>query len=185
MCAIRRISNRLCEEWKLKRTLQDKFFLDSGNNLKYAVIFAHEGKSNTSFRTVNGLLLFVCIHNINKTWFYKINRKTDALAVSLEQERFTMMNRNSTNWVTNMINVSIESFKITTLKWNNSNRKQKLFHYVIRKDAFLSKGASNEEMASNFFHHRLKYKNKEKPKTGPIIYIFLIFMLLCSEYLKI
>ncbi len=37
----------------------------------YAVIFAHKGKSNTSFGTVKGLLLFVCTHNINKT-FYKI-----------------------------------------------------------------------------------------------------------------
>ncbi len=37
----------------------------------YAVIFAHKGKSNISFGTVKGLLLFVCTHNINKT-FYKI-----------------------------------------------------------------------------------------------------------------
>ncbi len=36
-------------------------------------------------------------------------------------------------------------------------------------DVFLSKGTSNEEMASHFFHPRLKYKNKEKPETGPII----------------
>ncbi len=40
----------------------------------YAVIFAHKGKSNTSFGTVKGLLLFVCTHNINKT-FYKKNIK--------------------------------------------------------------------------------------------------------------
>ncbi len=36
-----------------------------------AVIFASKSKSNTSFVTVKGLLLFVCTHNINKT-FYKI-----------------------------------------------------------------------------------------------------------------
>ncbi len=30
----------------------------------YAVIFAHKGKSNTSFVTVK--FLFVCTHNINK-----------------------------------------------------------------------------------------------------------------------
>ncbi len=35
-----------------------------------AVILAHKSKSNTSFVTVKGLLLFVCTHNINKT-FYK------------------------------------------------------------------------------------------------------------------
>ncbi len=45
----------------------------SGNNLKYAVIFAHKGKSNTPFQTVNGLLLFVCTHNINKM-FHKIKK---------------------------------------------------------------------------------------------------------------
>ncbi len=40
----------------------------------YAVIFAHKSKSNTSFVTVKGLLLSVCTHNINKT-FYKIYLK--------------------------------------------------------------------------------------------------------------
>ncbi len=61
------------------------FFLDCGNNLKYAIIFAHKGKSNTSFGTVKGLFLFVCTHDINKTLcFYQIKRKTeDALAVSV------------------------------------------------------------------------------------------------------
>ncbi len=85
MCAVRCISNRLYGE-KLKRALQDMeapvpslaFFSNSGNNLKYAIIFAHKGKSNASFGTVKGLLLFVCTHNINKTLcFYKINRKTE------------------------------------------------------------------------------------------------------------
>ncbi len=63
------ISNSLCGEWKLKRALQDMedFFSYSKNNLKYAVwfFFPHKGKSNISFWTVKGLLLFVCIHNIN------------------------------------------------------------------------------------------------------------------------
>ncbi len=89
MRAVRCIYNRLCRE-KLKRALQDmeapvpslaSFFSNSGNNLKYAVFFAH--KSNTSFGTVKGLLLFVCTHNINNNsqCFYKINRKTeDALS---------------------------------------------------------------------------------------------------------
>ncbi len=36
-----------------------------------AVFFASKSKSNTSFVTVKGLVLFVCTHNINKT-FYKI-----------------------------------------------------------------------------------------------------------------
>ncbi len=43
------------------------FLSYSKNNLKYAVwfFFPHKGKSNISFWTVKGLLLFVCIHNIN------------------------------------------------------------------------------------------------------------------------
>ncbi len=43
------------------------FFSYSKNNLKYAVwfFFSHKDKSNISFWTVKGLLLFVCIHNIN------------------------------------------------------------------------------------------------------------------------
>ncbi len=42
-------------------------FSYSKNNLKYAVCFFFliKGKSNTSFGTVKGQLLFVCIHNIN------------------------------------------------------------------------------------------------------------------------
>ncbi len=68
MCAIRRVSNNLCGEWKLKRALQDMeapaqsfaFFLLT---VKTTKIFAHKGKSNTSFGTVKGLLLFVCTHN--------------------------------------------------------------------------------------------------------------------------
>ncbi len=116
MCAV---SNSLRREWKLKRTLQDMetparslafFSVDC-----YAVVFAHKGKSNTSFRTVKGLLLFVCTHNINKTLcFYKI-KKTNMmrfLPSHLEQERFTKMNENSANTcLTDMINICIESFK--------------------------------------------------------------------------
>ncbi len=47
------------------------FFFQWKQLEKYVVIFAHKGKSNTSFGTVKGLLLFVCTYNINKT-FYKI-----------------------------------------------------------------------------------------------------------------
>ncbi len=76
----------------------------------------------------------------------------DVLSAGLEQERFKMMNR---NWLTDRINISIESFKLPFKKQNNSNQKQKPFHYVIRNDAFLSKGTYNEELASPW--HRLKY----------------------------
>ncbi len=48
-----------------RRRIITCIFSNNGNNLKYAVFFANEGKSNTSFRTVKGLLLFVRTHNIN------------------------------------------------------------------------------------------------------------------------
>ncbi len=38
----------------------------------YVVIFAHKSKSNTSFVTVKGLLLFVCTHNIKKRFIKHI-----------------------------------------------------------------------------------------------------------------
>ncbi len=51
------------------------FFLISVGGKK-KVIFAHKGKSNTSFVTVKGLLLFVWTHNINIlfSFFPKTNR---------------------------------------------------------------------------------------------------------------
>ncbi len=72
MCAA---SSSLCGEWKLKQDMEAPvqsiaFF---SMETTYAVIFAHKAKSrpNTSFGTAKGLLLFVCTHNINKT-FYNI-----------------------------------------------------------------------------------------------------------------
>ncbi len=80
------------------------------------IFFLIKGKSNTSFGTVKGLLLFVCTHIINKTCFYK-TKKTNMMCFlpsPLEQERFTKMNRNSVNTcLTDMTNISIESFKLS------------------------------------------------------------------------
>ncbi len=62
----------------------------------------------------------------------------------LEQERFTKMNRKSAN--TDMINIFIESFKLLLNEINQIENKNSFI--IIREDAFLSKGASNEETAS-------------------------------------
>ncbi len=45
----------------------EDFFLTEKKQLKIrrVISFSHKGKSNISFGTVKGLLLFVCIHNIN------------------------------------------------------------------------------------------------------------------------
>ncbi len=63
----------------------------------------------------------------------------------LEQERFTKMNRKSD--LTDMINISIESFKLLLNEINQIENKNSLI--IIREDALLSKGASNEEMSQD------------------------------------
>ncbi len=70
-------------KWHLERSLA--FFHDnSEKNFKCFVICDHTDKSNTSFETVKGLLLFVCTHNINKTlWFCKIKKTNIGCAISL------------------------------------------------------------------------------------------------------
>ncbi len=71
----------------------------------------------------------------------------------LEQERFTKMNRKSANTcLTDMINISIESFKLLLNKINTIENTE---------DALLSKGVSNEEMASQDHHLHLCDTDKE------------------------
>ncbi len=52
-----------------------------------------------------------------------------------------------------MINISIESFKLLLNEINQIENKNSFI--IIREDAFLSKGASNEEMASQDQHLHL------------------------------
>ncbi len=73
----------------------------------------------------------------------------------LEQERFTKMNRKSANTcLTDMINISIESFKLLLNEINQIENKNSNIIF-IREDALLSKGVSNEEMASQDHHLHL------------------------------
>ncbi len=72
----------------------------------------------------------------------------------LEQERFKKMNRKSANTcLTDMINISIESFKLLLNEINQIESKNSFI--IIREDALLSKGASNEEMSSQDHHLHL------------------------------
>ncbi len=48
-----------------------------------------------------------------------------------------------------MINISIESFKLLLNEINQIENKNSFI--IIREDALLSKGVSNEEMAIRFF----------------------------------
>ncbi len=69
----------------------------------------------------------------------------------LEQEHFTKMNRKSANTcLTDMINISIESFKLLLNEINQIENKNSFI--IIREDALLSKGQSNEEMSSQDLH---------------------------------
>ncbi len=69
----------------------------------------------------------------------------------LEQEHFTKMNRKSVNtWLTDMINIYIESFKLLLNEVNQIENKNSFI--IIREDALLSKGESNEEMVSQDHH---------------------------------
>ncbi len=56
-----------------------------------------------------------------------------------------------------MINISIESFKLLLNKINQIENKNSfiIIIIIIREDALLSKGASNEEMASQDRHLHL------------------------------
>ncbi len=57
------------------------------------------------------------------------------------------MNLKSANtWLTDMINIYIESFKLLLNEINQIENKNKNSFIIIREDALLSKGASNEEM---------------------------------------
>ncbi len=69
------------------------------------------------------------------------------------------MNRKSANTcLTDMINISIESFKLL----NEINQiENKNSFIIIREDALLSKGASNEEMASQDLILHLYYTDTE------------------------
>ncbi len=64
------------------------------------------------------------------------------------------MNRKSVKiCLTDMINISIESFKLLLNKINQIENKNSFI--IIREDALLSKGASNEEMANQDHHLHL------------------------------
>ncbi len=68
-----------------------------------------------------------------------------------EQEHFTKMNQNSANsCLKDIINISIESFKLLLNEIKQIENKNDFIKIIsiIHKDAFLSKGASNEETTS-------------------------------------
>ncbi len=86
----------------------------------------------------------------------------------LEQERFTKMNRKSANTcLTDMINISIESFKLLLNEINQIENK--ISFIIIREDALLSKGMSNEEMASEDLHLILHLCNTDSENTSLLV----------------
>ncbi len=86
----------------------------------------------------------------------------------LEQEHFTKMNRKSANTcLTDMINIYIESFKLLLKEINQIENKNSFI--IIREDALLSKGASNEEMASQDLHLILHLCNTDTENTSLLV----------------
>ncbi len=85
----------------------------------------------------------------------------------LEQEHFTKMNRKSVSTcLTDMINISIESFKLL----NEINQiENKNSFIIICEDALLSKGASNEEMASQDLHPILHLCDTDTENTSLLV----------------
>ncbi len=76
------------------------------------------------------------------------------------------MNRNSANTcLTDMINISIESFTLLLNEINQIESKNSFIIIIIRKDALLSKGASNE-MASQ--DRPLQPSPRGVKKSGPV-----------------
>ncbi len=64
-----------------------------------------------------------------------------------------------------MINISIESFKLLLNEINQIENKNAFI--IIREDALLSKGASNEEMAS--LDHHLHLCNTDSENTSLLV----------------
>ncbi len=78
------------------------------------------------------------------------------------------MNRKSANTcLTDMINISIESFKLLLNEINQIENKNSFI--IIREDALLSKGASNEEMASQHLHLILHLCNTDTENTSLLV----------------
>ncbi len=86
----------------------------------------------------------------------------------LEQEHFTNMNQKSANTcLTDMINISIESFKLLLNEINQIENKHSFI--IIREDALISKGASNEEMASQDLHLILHLCDTDTENTSLLV----------------
>ncbi len=79
------------------------------------------------------------------------------------------MNRKSANTcLTDMIN-TIESFKLLLNEINQKQNKNKNSFIIIREDALLSKGASNEETASQDHHLILHLCDTDTENTSLLV----------------
>ncbi len=69
-----------------------------------------------------------------------------------------------------MINISIESFKLLLNEINQiENKNYFIIMIIIREDALLSKGASNEETASQDHHLHLHLCNTDTENTSLLV----------------
>ncbi len=111
------------------------------NMSKYAVIYAHNGKSNRlRFSEPQRVYFYLCALTIStKHAFIKSRRKKRTFGFE-QAECFP-------HWLKYSIyrKLWISPILKNEIIWIENN----YFHYKIPKDVFLSKGASNDEMASH------------------------------------
>ncbi len=98
--------------------------------LKYSLIFAHTDKSNTSFKSVKTLRLFLCTHNNNKSLRFCEIMKANRMRFLASQSLWT--------WARNFVYICLTEMKKyiyrernVYFKKKNSNEKLIFSDYVI------------------------------------------------------
>ncbi len=110
-----------------------------GNMSKYAVIYAHNGKSNRlRFSELQRVYFYLCALTIStKHAFIKKKKKKRTFGFEQGLVKYSIYRK---LWISPILKNEIIRIE------NN------YFHYNIPKDAFLSKGASNDEIMSQDHH---------------------------------
>ncbi len=139
--------------------------------LKILRNFAHTDKSNKSFQSVKGILLFVCTHNNNKTLCFCKIMKANRVRVLPSKSLWT--------WARQKINYLINQnfvFATQTSKIYLAHRKSLLLNEPIQMEniflCFSIKCVSTVEMTS---HHCSRKYRKHLSMNNDVKAVFLPF----------
>ncbi len=115
MTAQSNVNVEMCGEWKLNsRSLQDRWRCRCTHLLlKYSRIFAHTDKSNTSFKSVKTLRLFLCTQNNNKTLCFCKIMKANRMRFLASQSPWT--------WARNSVYICLTDMKKYIYRERNVN----------------------------------------------------------------